>query len=159
MLVPIGWLLGTGRQGGTLTGSAAILIAGALLFVLVIGLLIAAVCGYMAGLIGASNSPVSGIGILSVVAAALLLVGLFGRDNDVTMTQELVAYALIVTGIVFGVATISNDNLHDLKTGQTGGAPPRKPECAPVIAVVLCSLHITPVDRIGRRQWRERGEK
>src|SRR3546814_12667694 len=59
MMLPIGWLLWTVLQGGTLTGSAAILIAGALLFVLVIGLLIAAVCGYMAGLIGASNSPVS----------------------------------------------------------------------------------------------------
>src|SRR3546814_14285829 len=145
MLVPIGWLLGTGRQGGTLTGSAAILIAGALLFVLVIGLLIAAVCGYMAGLIGASNSPVSGIGILSVVAAALLLVGLFGRDNDVTMTQELVAYALIVTGIVFGVATISNDNLQDLNTGQLVGATPSKQKVARVIGLVFGSLNFTPV--------------
>src|SRR3546814_12805557 len=89
MMLPIGWLLWTVLQGGTLTGSAAILIAGALLFVLVIGLLIAAVCGYMAGLIGASNSPVSGIGILSVVAAALQLVGLFGGVHDVTRSDEV----------------------------------------------------------------------
>ncbi|MCM8729392.1 OPT family oligopeptide transporter [Hephaestia sp. GCM10023244] len=145
MMLPIGWLLWSVLQGGTLTGSAAILILGALLFVLVIGLLIAAVCGYMAGLIGASNSPVSGIGILSVVAAALLLVGLFGRNNDVTMTQELVAYALIVTGIVFGVATISNDNLQDLKTGQLVGATPWKQQVALVIGVIFGSLIIPPV--------------
>ncbi|WP_119037272.1 OPT family oligopeptide transporter [Hephaestia caeni] len=145
MMLPIGWLLWTVLQGGTLTGSAAALIGGALLFVLVIGLLIAAVCGYMAGLIGASNSPVSGIGILSVVAAALLLVGLFGRDNDVSTTQELVAYALIVTGIVFGVATISNDNLQDLKTGQLVGATPWKQQVALVIGVIFGSLIIPPV--------------
>ena len=64
--------------GGALAGSAVVLIAGALVFVLVIGLLIAAVSGYMAGLIGASNSPVSGIGILSVLGSSLMLVGLFG---------------------------------------------------------------------------------
>src|SRR3546814_18371826 len=90
-------------------------------------------------------SPVSGIGILSVVAAALLLVGLFGRDNDVTMTQELVAYALIVTGIVFGVATISNANLQDLKTGQLVGAPPWTQQVALVIGVVFGPLLIPPV--------------
>ena len=145
MLLPIGWLLWSVLAGGALAGSAAILIVGALIFVLVIGLLIAAVCGYMAGLIGASNSPVSGIGILSVVGAAVLLVALFGRENDVTTTQALVAYALIVTGIVFGVATISNDNLQDLKTGQLVGATPWKQQVALVIGVVFGSLIIPPV--------------
>lgn len=145
MMLPIGWLLWTVIEGGALAGSAALLIAGALVFVVVIGLLIAAVCGYMAGLIGASNSPVSGIGILSVLAAALLLAGLFGRDNDADTTLALVAYALIVTGIVFGVATISNDNLQDLKTGQLVGATPWKQQVALVIGVVFGSLTVPPV--------------
>ncbi len=122
MLAPIAWLLWAQIAGGPLEGSALLLIGGALVFVLVIGLMIAAVCGYMAGLIGASNSPVSGIGILSVVAASLMLVGLFGRATPPGTSEALVAYALIVTGIVFGVATISNDNLQDLKTGQLVGA-------------------------------------
>src|SRR3546814_3681101 len=61
------------------------------------------------------------------------------------MTQELVAYALIVTGIVFGVATISNDNLQDLKTGQLVGATPWKQQVALVIGVVFGSLIIPPV--------------
>jgi len=145
MMLPIGWLLWTVIEGGTLAGSAVPLIAGAVVFVLVIGLLIAAVCGYMAGLIGASNSPVSGIGILSVLAASLLLVGLYGRANDTDTTQALVAYALIVTGIVFGVATISNDNLQDLKTGQLVGATPWKQQVALVIGVVFGSLTVPPV--------------
>jgi len=144
MLVPIALLLWSTIAGGPIAGSGVALIAGALVFVLVIGLLIAAVCGYMAGLIGASNSPVSGIGILSVVGAALLLVGLFGRDNPADTTAALVAYALIVTGVVFGVATISNDNLQDLKTGQLVGATPWKQQVALVIGVVFGSL-VVPV--------------
>lgn len=144
-LIPIGWLLWTVLAGGPLAGSAGLLISGSLVFILVIGLVIASVCGYMAGLIGASNSPVSGIGILSIVAASLMLVGLFGRDLDPGTTEALVAYALIVTGIVFGVATISNDNLQDLKTGQLVGATPWKQQLALVFGVIFGSLVIPPV--------------
>ncbi|KQM19634.1 OPT family oligopeptide transporter [Novosphingobium sp. Leaf2] len=145
MMVPIALLLWSVIAGGPLAGSEGVLIAGAVVFVVVFGLLIAAVCGYMAGLIGASNSPVSGIGILSVVAASLMLVGLFGREQGASTTEALVAYALIVTGIVFGVATISNDNLQDLKTGQLVGATPWKQQVALVIGVVFGSLIIPPV--------------
>lgn len=145
MLVPIAWLLWSVIAGGPIAGSAVLVIAGALVFVLVIGLLIAAVCGYMAGLIGASNSPVSGIGILSVVGAALMLVGIFGRHSPPDTTAALVAYALIVTGVVFGVATISNDNLQDLKTGELVGATPWKQQVALVIGVVFGALVIPVV--------------
>lgn len=145
VLAPIAWLLWEVLAGGPLHGSAMLLIAGALVFILVIGLMIAAVCGYMAGLIGASNSPVSGIGILAVLAASLMLVGLFGREGSADATQSMIAYALIVTGVVFGVATISNDNLQDLKTGQLVGATPWKQQVALVIGVVFGSLIIPPV--------------
>ena len=144
-LVPIAVLLHSVVSGGPLAGNEWALVAGSLLFVAVIGLVIAAVCGYMAGLIGASNSPVSGIGILSVIAAATLLVGLFGRGGELAQTQALVAYALIVTGIVFGVATISNDNLQDLKTGQLVGATPWKQQVALVIGVCFGSVVVPPV--------------
>jgi putative OPT family oligopeptide transporter len=145
MLVPIGILLWTALAGGPLEASAIGLIVGSLVFILVIGLVIAAVCGYMAGLIGASNSPVSGIGILSILAASILLVAWFGRAVEPGTTQALVAYALIVTGIVFGVATISNDNLQDLKTGQLVGATPWKQQVALLIGVVFGSLVVPPV--------------
>ena len=145
ILLPIAWLLWSTIVGGPLQGSAITLIVGALLFILVLGLVIAAVCGYMAGLIGASNSPVSGIGILSVLAAGLMLVGLFGRAQPPATTQALIAYALIVTGIVFGVATISNDNLQDLKTGQLVGATPWKQQVALLFGVLFGSLVVPPV--------------
>lgn len=142
MLVPIAAILWSTIAGGPLAGSAFALIGGALVFVIVIGLVIASVCGYMAGLIGASNSPVSGIGILSILAASLMLVGLFGRAVPPETIQALAAYALIVTGIVFGVATISNDNLQDLKTGQLVGATPWKQQVALVIGVMFGSIMI-----------------
>jgi putative OPT family oligopeptide transporter len=145
VMLPIAWLLWTVISGGPLEGSAGLLIGGALVFILVIGLMIAAVCGYMAGLIGASNSPVSGIGILSVVAASLMLVGLFGRETPPGTSEALVAYALIVTGLVFGIATISNDNLQDLKTGQLVGATPWRQQVALIFGVIFGSLVVPPV--------------
>lgn len=144
MLVPIALLLWSVIAGGPLAASGVLLIAGSLLFIVVIGLMIAAVCGYMAGLIGASNSPVSAIGILSVVAASLLLVALFGRHTPDGTAQALIAYALIVTGVVFGVATIANDNLQDLKTGQLVGATPWKQQVALIIGVCFGAL-VVPV--------------
>src|SRR3546814_8306804 len=94
----------------------------------------------MAGLIGSSNSPISAVGILAILSAALMLAGLFGRDNGPDVQQALVAYALIVTSLVFGVATISNDNLQDLKTGHLVSATPWRQQVALILGVVFGSL-------------------
>src|SRR6201999_2606862 len=102
------------------------------------------VCGYMAGLMGASNSPISGIGILAILAAALLFGWLFGGGGD-QQQKALVAYALFTTAIVFGIATISNDNLQDLKTGQLVGATPWRQQVALVFGVIFGSLVVPPV--------------
>lgn len=131
--------------GGVLARHAPALIAATLLFVLGAGLVIASITGYMAGLIGASNSPVSGVGILGVVAAALMLTALMGRSADPAESSAMVAYALFTTGIVFGIATISNDNLQDLKTGQLVGATPWRQQVALVFGVIFGALIIPPV--------------
>lgn len=145
LMLPIGWLLWSVLAGGPLAGSSMTLIAGAILFIIVVGLMIASVTGYMAGLIGASNSPVSGIGILAIIASSLLLLGLLGRAGGEEEINAMVAYALIVTGLVFGIATISNDNLQDLKTGQLVGATPWKQQVALIIGVIFGSLVVPPV--------------
>ncbi len=72
-MVPIGLLLWSFLRGTPLAGDATSLITVSIIFILLIGLIVASVCGYMAGLIGASNSPISGVGILVVLAAAVLL--------------------------------------------------------------------------------------
>ena len=112
-------------------------------FVLLGGFVIAAICGYMAGLIGASNSPVSGVGILSIVSCATVLL-LVVQPTD-AMRPALVAYALLVTAIIFACATISNDNLQDLKTGQLVGASPRRQQIALMVGVIAGSVVIPPI--------------
>jgi len=107
--------------------------------------LVSAVCGYMAGLIGSSNSPLSGIGILAVIGVALLLVvGIKPLLPD-SAGPALVAYALFVTSVVFAVATIANNNLQDLKTGQLVDATPWKQQVALVIGCIAGAAIIPPI--------------
>ncbi len=145
VLLPIAVLLWYFIADGPLVQSAVVLIAVTLIYVVVAGILVAAICGYMAGLIGSSNSPVSGLGILSVLGAALLLLLLFGTSSDPAQTQAMIAYALFATALVFGVATVANDNLQDLKTGQLVGATPWRQQVALIIGVLFGSLAIPPV--------------
>jgi putative OPT family oligopeptide transporter len=144
-LVLIAVLLRQFIAGGPLAAHAPVLIAATLLFVLVGGLVIASITGYMAGLIGASNSPVSGVGILAVIGAALMLTAVIGHATDPGESSAMVAYALFATGIVFGIATISNDNLQDLKTGQLVGATPWRQQVALVFGVIFGAAIIPPV--------------
>ncbi len=144
-MIPIGLLLADFARGGPVETAFWPTLIATIVYVLVIGILIASVCGYMAGLIGASNSPISGTGILSAVGIALLLAAIFGRGGDPVTTRALVAFALFVTAIVFGVATISNDNLQDLKTGQLIGATPWRQQVALVLGVVFGALVIPPI--------------
>ncbi|WP_288988033.1 oligopeptide transporter, OPT family [uncultured Sphingopyxis sp.] len=144
-LIPIAGLLWFFAQSGPIAANPVGVIFATLLFVLFVGAIIAAVTGYMAGLIGASNSPVSGVGILAIIAASLMLLLFFGRNHSEADTAALVAYALFTTAIVFSVATISNDNLQDLKTGQLVGATPWMQQLALVIGVGFGSLIIPPV--------------
>ena len=144
-LVPIAILLWLFIAGGPLQDGAVSLIAGTLVWVLIAGIVIASVCGYMAGLIGASNSPISGIGILAVLSASVLLALWFGGAGSDQEIRALVAYALFATAIVFGIATISNDNLQDLKTGQLVGATPWRQQLALVYGVIFGALVIPPV--------------
>ena len=132
-LVISAWLAFTFARSTVLAPNAGMLTLIAVPFVLIIGFLIAGVCGYMAGLIGASNSPISGVGILSIVISASVLAIAVTPTADTQ--RPLVAFALFITAIVFACATISNDNLQDLKTGQLVGASPRRQQIALIVGV------------------------
>ncbi|HKO16778.1 MAG TPA: oligopeptide transporter, OPT family [Gemmatimonadaceae bacterium] len=128
-----GYLAYTFARSTVLVGSAGLLTIIAVPFVVIAGFVIAGISGYMAGLIGASNSPISGVGILSIVLCASLVgIAVHPAPN---MQPALVAFALFVTAIVFACATISNDNLQDLKTGQLVGASPMRQQIALIIGV------------------------
>ena len=130
-------------HGTPLAAHGAGLVIAAVPFVFVGGFFIAAICGYMAGLIGASNSPVSGVGIMSIVLCAGLMLLVVG--NEAASRDALVAFCLFTVAIVFGVATISNNNLQDLKTGQLVGATPWRQQVALIVGVIAGSAVIPPI--------------
>jgi putative OPT family oligopeptide transporter len=102
------------------------------------GFFVATICGYMAGLIGSSNSPISGVGILAVSGCASVLAVIFAAPG--ADSKALVATALFITAILFAAACSSNDNLQDLKTGQLVGAAPWRQQIALIVGVAASSL-------------------
>ena len=144
-LAPIAVLLASFDSGGILSGHMTILVIGGLIYIIVMSFFVSSICGYMAGLIGASNSPLSGIGILAVIGASLLLVLSVGSGAPAGGEHVLVAFALFVTSIIFAVACIANNNLQDLKTGQLVGATPWKQQVALMVGVIAGAVVIPPV--------------
>ena len=142
--VPIAWLFGHFATSSGLGAQMWPLVIGGLLYCVVMSFLVSAVCGYMAGLIGSSNSPLSGVGILVVIGVALLLLAIkpvLGPGHE----KGLVAFALFVTAVVFNVAAIANNNLQDLKTGQLVDATPSKQQWALLVGVLAGAAVIPPV--------------
>ncbi len=144
-MLPIGVLLAQFSSASGLGAYTLLLVGGGLVYIVLMSFFVSTVCGYMAGLIGSSNSPLSGIGILVVIGAALLLV--FGVPAGGTATERpaMVAFALFVTAIVFADAAIANNNLQDLKTGQLVDATPWKQQVALVIGVIAGAAIIPPI--------------
>ena len=150
LLVPMAALIAyfVSGTGEALTQKIIVLTVVATLFVAIIGFGVGAASGYMAGLIGSSNSPVSSISIVSVIIISVILVGILsggGVLDDPSVRQGAIALALFATSIVLAVATVANDNLQDLKTGQLVGATPWRQQAALVIGVVVGAIVIPPV--------------
>ena len=144
-LVPIGVLLAGFLKGGVLQPLTLPLVVAGVAYIVIIGLFVAAVVGYMAGLIGASNSPLSGVGILAVVGVASLLAVFIKPLVGDAASQTLIAFSLFVTAVVFTIGAIANDNLQDLKTGQLVDATPWKQQASLVFGVLAGAITIPPV--------------
>src|SRR5438034_3387237 len=144
-MLPIGWLLGYFGNASGLGAHLPTLIIGGVAYVVLMSFFVSAVCGYMAGLIGSSNSPLSGIGILVVIGAALLLVIGVKPYVSPDASKALMAFALFTTAVIFNVAAIANNNLQDLKTGQLVDATPWKQQVALIFGVIAGSFVIPPV--------------
>ncbi|HZV77594.1 MAG TPA: oligopeptide transporter, OPT family [Candidatus Babeliales bacterium] len=143
-LIPLAVLFWSFLGGSGLAPVAGPMTAAAVIYVVIAGFFVAAACGYMAGLIGSSNSPVSGLAILSVIGAALIVLAV-GNGLAHSGALPMIAYALFVTAVLLCVATISNDNLQDLKTGQLVDATPWCQQVALVAGVVAGALVIPPI--------------
>ena len=101
----------------------------------IFGFLFSAVAAYMAGVVGSSNNPISGVTIATILFTSLLLLVLMGTDSEVGP-----AGAIMVGAIVCCAAAIGGDNLQDLKTGHIIGATPWKQQIMQVIGTVSAAL-------------------
>lgn len=113
---------------------------------ILIGFFVAAACGYMAGLVGSSSSPISGIGLIGVIISSIVFLVL-GVElfQDPMLSKFAVALAIFTTSVILATAAISNDNLQDLKTGHLVGATPWKQQVALLVGCVFGALAIVPV--------------
>lgn len=112
------------------------------------GFFVAAACAYMAGLVGTSSSPISGIGILGIIVASLVMYALcssFGIFSLPGGEKFATATAIFTTSIIMAIACISNDNMQDLKTGYLVGATPWRQQVALLLGCVVGALVIAPV--------------
>lgn len=112
------------------------------------GFFVAAACGYMAGLIGTSASPISGIGILGIIISSLVVLGIgsaVGLFEAEAGSKFAIALAIFTTSVIVSIAAISNDNLQDLKTGYIVGATPWKQQVALFLGCIVGAFAIAPV--------------
>ncbi len=110
---------------------------------LIAGFLFSAVAGYMAGLVGSSNNPISGITIATIVLSSLLLLLLMNMLGIDTANGP--AAAIIIGSVVCCAAAIAGDNMQDLKAGRIVGATPWKQQVMQIVGVVSGALVIAPV--------------
>ncbi len=103
----------------------------------VAGFLFSAVAGYMAGLVGSSNNPISGVTIATILSASLMLLVLLGSDSD---PARGAAAAILVGAVVCCAAAIAGDNMQDLKSGYILGATPRKQQFMQMLGVVAAAM-------------------
>jgi len=110
------------------------------IIMIVAGFLFVSVSAYMAGLVGSSNNPVSGLTIATILFAALVLAMMLGRASPIG------AVATIMIGaVVCGAACIGGDNLQDLKCGYMLGATPWKQQVMLAVGGVSSALIMAPV--------------
>ncbi|TAJ07211.1 MAG: oligopeptide transporter, OPT family [Nitrospirae bacterium] len=113
---------------------------GMTLVMVVAAFLFSSVAAYMAGLVGSSSNPVSGVTIATIMLAALLLVLVMGQGNPAGP-----AATLLIGAVVCCAAAMGGDNLQDLKTGHLVGATPWKQQIMQVVGVAVAACVIVPV--------------
>ena len=121
----------------------------ALIFSLIAGFLFSSVAGYMAGLVGSSNNPISGVTIATILAISLILLMLLGTQIDFAVggvaATSAAATAIMVGAVVCCAAAIAGDNMQDLKTGRIVGATPYKQQIMQMVGVLAGAIVIAPV--------------
>jgi putative OPT family oligopeptide transporter len=132
-LVPMAWIYTTVVSSAPIGLFMTMVMA-------VAAFLFASVAAYMAGLVGSSSNPVSGVTIATIMVASLLLVVLMGAGHPAGP-----AATLVIGAVVCCAAAMGGDNLQDLKTGHLVGATPWKQQIMQVVGVVTGAVVLVPV--------------
>ena len=118
-------------------------------FALLAGFLFSSVAGYMAGLVGSSNNPISGVTIATILSISLLLLIPLGSQIDFAVdtakATAAAATAILVGAVVCCAAAIAGDNMQDLKAGQIVGATPYRQQIMQIVGVVAGAIAIAPI--------------
>ena len=120
-------------------GSLGVALGMAVIMV-VAGFVFSSVSGYMAGLVGSSNNPVSGITISTILFSSLLLLAIFGKGSATGPVA-----AIMIGAVICCAAAVAGDNLQDLKAGQLVGATPWRQQVMLGIGAVACAAIMAPV--------------
>ncbi len=130
-------------------GLYAATIAFGIVFAFIAGFLFSSVAGYMAGLVGSSNNPISGVTIATILATSLILLWILGTQIDFTIdtgqATTAAATAILVGAVVCCAAAIAGDNMQDLKAGYIVGATPYKQQIMQIVGVVSAAIVIAPI--------------
>ena len=131
---------------GTMYAITLIFLTLAALF---IGFICAAIGGYMAGIVGSSANPLSGITIGAILIVSFSLVLMLGHEITFGVVSKevvsLAAVVIIIGGVVASSASLSCDNLQDLKSGQLVGATPWKQQVTLIAGVIAGALVVAPI--------------
>lgn len=118
-------------------------------FALLAGFLFSSVAGYMAGLVGSSNNPISGVTIATILAISLILYVILGSQIDFAVSgaqaTAAAATAILVGAVVCCAAAIAGDNMQDLKAGQIVGATPFRQQIMQMVGVLAGAIAIAPI--------------
>ena len=118
-------------------------------FAFIAGFLFSSVAGYMAGLVGSSNNPISGVTIATILTISGILFLLLGSQIDFAVdtgrATAAAATAILVGAVVCCAAAIAGDNMQDLKAGQIVGATPVKQQIMQVVGVSAAAIAISPI--------------
>lgn len=121
----------------------SLFLASSALYILLLGFLFAAICGYFSGLVGVAASPGSSIAIASVLIASLIMQVIIScHSGHIAFVKEAMAIAIVISSIVMGAACVANNNSQDLKVGYIVGATPWKQQLMLLLGGTIACLVI-----------------
>lgn len=124
------------------------ILLGSVIYVIILGFISAAICGYFSGLVGVSATPGSSViigGLLFSALALRTLLSAHGVILDHAQVLNSAAIVIVITALITGIACIANDNIQDLKVGYIVGSTPWKQQIMLLIGVVAASAIIPPI--------------